>query len=481
MLMRRAWITAGLITCLLQACSMYQKPVVPEPAAPEKFKYAKSQVAYHSPLRADWWKNFNDQHLNELVAKSLQKNLDYQVALKNIDIARTYISQNTSMLWPQVNVSGNLSRNRSINLFNTGNDFDGSTGTNSGLPNPNNLYNFVQLFASVSYELDVWNQIGNSIHQAQADTVSSAAASQVVKLTILNSVVDGYYQLAALNDNISNLSSQRRIASEILKLTKVRYRAGLVNGSAVEDAKNQLETIKSSLNNAKKQRGVTLSMLAYLTGEYPESFMLRDPRGLKQSGYARLLPPALPSRMLIERPDIQQAYYQVVSTGYIEKQSYAGLFPSFMLTGSFGYANQSLSKFISSNNQFWNYGLNMTAPIFDYQLTRSVYNRAKLQYENAMLNYKKVVLNAFKEVDSALITYQQDSQALYNFQNIYTQNKAKLSIADAQYRSGLTDYNNYLALKLVSLQSQYSLTNQRLLVLQDILQTYKALGVGFNA
>lgn len=31
------------------------------------------------------------------------------------------------------------------------------------------------------------------------------------------------------------------------------------------------------------------------------------------------------------------------------------------------------------------------------------------------------------------------------------------------------------------LQSQYNLTNQRLLVLQDILQTYKALGVGLNA
>ena len=53
-----------------------------------------------------------------------------------------------------------------------------------------------------------------------------------------------------------------------------------------------------------------------------------------------------------------------------------------------------------------------------------------------------------------------------------------LKLVNAQYRAGLVDYSTYLTTNLSYLQTTYNLTNQRLLVAQDIIQVYKSLGLG---
>lgn len=465
-----------LVSLILGGCSLYKKPDAPMMKTPEHFQQVK--LTYKQPIAKDWWRQFKDPQLNHLVSVAVANNYSYQVAVKNIEIARTYINQYQSSRWPQVNLYGNFSRNQDMNIFNNPTNFNGSNGTNSGLPNSHGIYNLAQLFASVSYELDVWNQIGNQVNQAVADTAASAANSQVVKLSLLNSVIDTYYQLASLNANITNYSQQRHMAEKIVSLTRTQFRSGLIDQSAVETAKNQLEQINDTLSLLQKQKQVTQFTLAYLLGQFPENFKVSLPRALPALNYARLIPPALPSQMMLERPDIQQAYQQVMSTGYVEKQAYANFFPTLALTGSYGYGSQTLSNLINHYNSFWNYGLNIVQPVFDYQLRSSEYKRAQLQAQNAVLNYRGVVLNAFKEVNSALASYQKDSEALTALKRTYKNNLVSYSLVKAQYRGGLVDYTAVLTSHLALLQSGYLVNNQKILVIQDILQVYKALGVG---
>ncbi len=474
-------IAAIILTPVLLAtnsCSLYQKPKEPTTQTPQHFKL--SSANYHHPIPKNWWVNFNDNDLNQLIDAAFKKNYSYLMAVKNIEIARTYISQNESMRWPQLNLNSNLTRNHSISLFNNPSNFNGTNGSNSGLPNTDRIFNLAQLFASVSYELDVWNQIGNTVHQSVADTAANEANSKVVKLTLLNSVIDSYFQLATLNANLLNLQEQRHAAEKIVQLTTVQFHSGLIDGAGVDDAKNQLASIKSNLALLQKQKDTTQYTLAYLLGDYPEHFKLTKRSGIRSLPLRQLMPAALPSQMLTERPDIQQAFYQVMSAGYIEKQSYANFFPSFALTGSYGYANQTISSLLAYSNSFWNYGLNLVQPVFDYQLRSSEYKRAELQYENAVLNYKNVVINAFKEVDTALTAYQQDNQSLQMARRTTQNNHHKLALAHAQYRSGLTDDTAYLTTKLAYLQSQYQFNADQLVVIQDVLQVYKTLGVGLD-
>jgi multidrug efflux system outer membrane protein len=122
--------------------------------------------------------------------------------------------------------------------------------------------------------------------------------------------------------------------------------------------------------------------------------------------------------MISNRPDIQSAYYQVLSTGYMEKETIANFLPTVNITGNYGYASTALSNLLSHSNSFWNYGIYTSQFIFDYAIRMSEYQRAKFQYESAILNYKNTAINAFTQVDTALTSYKEDNEALNAYQNL---------------------------------------------------------------
>lgn len=467
-------ISISAILASSSSCSLYTKPEVQPLNAPEKFKNEIKTANKNNKLNPQWWQNFNDPQLNELVTLALQKNIDYKIALKNIDIAKTYIDQNASAFFPQIDLNYSSTRQAlSKNEFNRAQNVLNSQGGSSG-----STFNIHQLDASVSYEIDFWHQIGNSVNQAKADTKMSEANSNIVKLSLLTNVVNTYQQIVALNENINNLEQQYNSTTEIAKETNSQYKSGLANIDPLADANIQADTIKNNINSLKRDRQTLQNTLAYLCGEYPEKFTFAIKTPQKSLNFTKLIPPELPSTMLLERPDIQGALYQVMSSGYIVKQNLANFFPNFSLTGAYGFGSNKLSNFLTDGSTYWNYGIGALEPIFDYKLRKSEYERAKLQFETATLTYKSTTINAFKEVDNALITYQRDYDSLKILQHEVNYSQQKYNSSKAQYNAGMINYATYLNYKLAYLQNKYNLTNQNLLVKNDVVQIYKTLGLG---
>lgn len=455
----------------ITSCTLYKKPEVPVVKTPNQFK--PTIKVTNAKLKEKWWENFHDTELNRLVELAIKNNYSYQIALKNIQIACTYVTQNLSGLFPQVNLGFSTTRNKFNSVA-----FGGSFANQNAVSSNTHIFNLQQLSGSVSYQVDIWNQIRNSVNQAKANQDASTADSNVMKLTLITSVVDTYFQIITLDANLNNLNKQYRFANEIVWLTNTQFRSGLVDASTLDNAKNQAETIQSNINNLKKQKQVLQYTLAYLVGEYPENFTFSMDNDFKSLQVKNLIPPGIPSEMMANRPDIQEAYYQILSYGYLEKQNIANFLPSISLTGNYGYQSTALSHLLSSANTYWNYGLYATQFVFDYQTRMSEYKRSKYQYESAILNYKNTVLNAFKEVDSALSSYKEDNEALLAYQKQTINSKDLLNLASSQYRSGLADYSTYLTTDLNYLQSSFNLANQKLVVAEDIIQIYKSLGLG---
>ena len=88
--------------------------------------------------------------------------------------------------------------------------------------------------------------------------------------------------------------------------------------------------------------------------------------------------------------------------------------------------------------------------------------------------------NAFKEVNSALISYKEDNEALNAVERQRLHYRELLELSNAQYQAGLINYITYLNSDLSLLQSDYAVNSQQLLVVQDIIQVYKTLGLGLN-
>lgn len=477
-------ITANILFtfAIIGGCALYTNPKVQPLDPPAKFKNEIRTANKNVHLNPDWWKNFHDAQLNTLVTLALQNNLDYKIALKNIEIARTYVTQNFSSFFPVVDLSYSSARKTlsqndiSRTFISTQQGTTPNTNTAIGL----GVFNTHQLDASVAYELDFWHRIANSVKQAKANVKISEANSNIVRLSLLSSVVNTYFQIVNLNESIDNLKQQYATINDIAKETNNQYKSGLLNISPLMDAKIQAEAIKGNIDNLQRTRQILQNTLAYLCGEYPEkfSFIINRTRLIPQRTFVALMPPALPSTMLLERPDVQGALYQVLSFGYAKKQTLASFFPTFALTGNYGYASNDLSNLISNGSKFWDYGFNALVTVFDYKNRLSQYKRSKLQFDAAMLTYKTTAINAFTEVDNALLAYQRDSFLLKTLQRELEFSANKYSISLAQYHAGMTSYSTYLAYKLAYLQNQYNVIIQNLVLTNDVVQIYKSLGLG---
>lgn len=458
----------------LTNCSLYQKPSVPTVDSPIHFK-TKIQVK-GTGMNNDWWKNFHDQQLNSLIEKAIKNNYNYQIAIKNIDIAKTYVEQYRSNLFPQVTLNYSGSRNKSRTVLNQINSV-GAGGVAAPISFPK-FFNLHELYGTVNYELDVWNQVGNTVNQAKANVDVSESDSDVIRLTLISSITTTYFQIITLNSNLTNLKMQFKITNKLLKLNNTQLTSGLIDGTTIDDLKNQLETLKSGIAAAEKQKQVLINTLAYLIGEYPENFNIHFS---DQYNLTQFIPTNVSSKMIANRPDIQSAYNQIISYGYLEKQNIANFLPSLSLTGNYGYANTALANLISSPNSFWNYGLNALQPLLDFGYRKSLYDRSKIQFDSAVLSYKNTILNAFQEVDSALISYQQDHKSLIYLKHAVKNSFNKSNLSHAQFQSGYGDYSIYLTDQLAYLQNKYNYNNQQLSVTQDMIQFYKSLGLGLSS
>lgn len=456
---------------LLPGCTLYQKPIVPSNNPPDAFEVSLEAREFRN-LNNTWWRNFNIPELNEVVDKALANNFSYQATLKNIDIAQTYVLQNMTLLFPQLGLDYSYSRNKSII------DVGNAVSAAPQLSGTSGIIDLQLLTATVNYEIDAWNQVHNSVEQAKADKETAIGNTNIFRLTLISSVVNTYFQIASLNEIIENFSKQYEDAREIAELTQVLYQSGLVDDSSVLTAKNQAESIYVNLKTAEKQRQVYQFTMAYLVGEYPENYQPEIKVRLGDIRYAELVPGAVPAQMLGTRPDVKAAFSSVLSFGFIEKQNIANFLPGLSLSGTYGYANNRISHLIKQSNALWNYGFNMIQLIVDYPQLYAAWKRSEIQYKQAIDNYHNTVINAFAEVDGSIASYKDDILVLDSSKRQLDNSLELVDIASAQYQAGLTDYITYLTTDLTMLQTDYNLTLKELLLTQDVVTLYKALGLG---
>ena len=464
---------------ILSGCSLFSSPKKIAVKIPKKFKYALKNG--NMPVKNDWWKNFGDKELDILVGEAVKNNLNYLIAVKNIQVAKTYVSQNESNLFPVVNFNFSTTRNKLPGYETSIFSGSGSSGAASTV-----IYNLNQAGLSASYELDAWNQVNNAIKQAKANVAVSKEDADVVKLTLISNVAQAYFQISALEKSADNLRKQYAAEKEILKLYMIQYKDGLIDAEPVETAKTNLEILKTELNDSVKLQDITENTLAYYIGKFPEKFKFKNDTkagnfsGYNGMNYSNLIPPNIPSEILTQRPDVKGAEYNVLSYAYAKKESLANFFPVLNLTGNYGYASPGLNNFVTDTNSVWNFGLNILAPIFNYKTNISIYNRSKLQYQQAVLNYRNAVINAFSETDSALANYKRDVKTLKSYENNFNYSLKLFHIYGIQYKTGIASRITYLTYKLNMLNAEYNLINQNLLLQEDVIGVYNALGMGLK-
>ena len=135
----------GLL-CLAGGCSRPTRTPATPVAMPDSFSDRGS-----SPPATDWWRDFDDASLDDLIAQALAENFNLRTAWDRLAQAEATARKANGSLWPQVNLNAGYRRSRQI--------VQGQTVHSD-------LYS---VGVAASYEVDLWSRVRSSREAARLD------------------------------------------------------------------------------------------------------------------------------------------------------------------------------------------------------------------------------------------------------------------------------------------------------------------------
>ncbi|WP_322014787.1 efflux transporter outer membrane subunit [Paraburkholderia sp. J12] len=444
----------------LAACAVgpdYHRPAVDTPST-FRFAAPNAEVVDSS---LDWWTQFNDPVLNDLIAKALAQNKDLGIAAARVEEFYGRYVVTRAGLFPQIGANFGGSRNR-------------------GVPAPGYppaVGNQVQLEGTVSWELDLFGRLRRLTEAARADYLGTQAAQQATRIALIASVATAYLQLRDYDNQLNIAQETLESRQSALDLFQERFGGGVVSMLQLSQARSEYESALASVASIQQQVAQQEAAISLLLGQNPGPI----PRGKSITELtAPAIPAGLPSSLIERRPDILQAEQALVSANASIGAARAQYFPQISLTGLFGAASTALSGLWTGPARVWSFAGSVTQPIFEGGAIAGSVHQAEAVRQEALLSYEQTIQQAFADVENALVGIQRTRDQLSATSRQVEALAQYTSLARDLFEGGFTSYLEVLDAErnLFSAQLQQSALQDQ--ELAQIVGLYKALGYGWT-
>ncbi|MDR1614063.1 MAG: efflux transporter outer membrane subunit [Campylobacteraceae bacterium] len=460
-------ISLALLAFLLGGCSFSPKLNVKSVESADIAASGFGVTDANLTINKEWWKEYNDEVLNSLVDEALNNNKDLEIALLNISLSRASLAVKDADLYPSLSLKGSAARTE------TSEEAYSSAGRRS-------LFNDFSLSAILNYEVDLWGRVRSSSRAAKAALLSSQASADTVKLSLTSGVVDSYFALVSLKEQLTITEDTIKTREKTLELTKIRFEEGADRESMMVQQQALLTSARITKNNIEQQIAISSSALGILLGRDVKE-LLAD-KGIELAALPNdiVVPNDIPSSILENRPDIEASFQQLISSSELIGTARAAYFPSISLSGLFGLNSADIDNLFKNSASTWNAGANLIAPLIDFSRTSSNVDIALIQRDINAVNYEKTVLNAFSEVYNAL-----SSRMLLelNHKNALEYEKAiarTLELVQYEYEAGNVDFLSVLDAERSLLSAKLARVQTHQALLSSGISLFKALGGGWK-
>lgn len=453
---------AALVTLLLAACTFgpnYRRPDLSVPAA---YEFEPKDAA--ATINTDWWKQFNDPVLDQLIVEALANNKSVKQAAANVAQAAALLTETQSQFFPQIGYDASASRQQ----------FSADVIANRAvLSRKQTSYS---VLASASWEIDLWGRIRRQTESAQANVLATDEARRGVILSLVGQVANNYLTLRALDEQLSVARRTLGTYEESLRLFELQFKYGVVSQMNVAQAQSQYETAAAQIPAIEQEIVTTENAICILLGRNPG----RIARGAALTDMKLPSTPAdLPSRLLERRPDVAQSEQQLISANAQIGAAKALYFPTISLTGALGAASPDLSNLFKDPTRIWNYGGSVLGPIFTGGAITAQVRQAEGAQQAALYDYEKTVQSAFADVENSLITRQKSDEKLQAQQRLVDALNQYSELARLQYKGGYVPYSTVLQAEQQLFPAQLTLAQYRAQLYSSAVGVYLALGGGW--
>ena len=464
-------LTVTLALAALGGCATVGTDfTAPAAAAPGAYRHLDGAGSDSARLPAEWWSVFNDAALTALEQRAVRDNPGVKASAQRLLQAQAQLGVFRAAQAPTVNVGASLSNSRS----------SAETAQGLALGERSIKGNNVELGAQLSYELDVWGRVRRVVEAADAQALAAQDDRDGVILLLSSQVAATYWQLRGLDAELAILSSALGTRRESEQLVEARFNGGLSNELDLSRARVERANAEADLHDVQRQRNAFEHSLATLAGVAPTAPLIAI-LGTADLPAPPAIPVGLPASLLAQRPDLAASVALLRAANAQVGVAEGAFYPSLSLTGSFGYASESLSKLNSGAARQFSAGpLALSLPIFDGGRNQANLAISKARYDEALANHEGRLLTALREVEDALSDVQQRQQQGEAQAQAQQAAARAYVVAQARYDRGLSNYLDVTDAQRSALGADRAAVQIRTQRLLAAVAVARALGAGWQ-
>ncbi|MBR9910130.1 MAG: TolC family protein [Gammaproteobacteria bacterium] len=330
---------------------------------------------------------------------------------------------------------------------------------------------------SISWELDLWHKLGDGVSAAEMEFASSSAELQAARDLLSASVMQAWLDIVLRRQLITIETERLAILESNETLITQRYRSGLGDLEALDNARSNSASTRSTLAGYRQDLASSERSLQQLLGLQGLQAQLPQAREFPQ-----VITPlaALPDQDLARRPDLQQAYYNILAAGFRSEVAYKELLPSFNLSAALSDLAASPADALLTSPA-WSLLGQITAPLFQGGRLRAAAEVARLSAEQQFYAYQQTLLTAVTEVNNALGQEQALQQQQQHLSDALASARRSATSYESKYRQGLVDILDLLTVQQQAFNLQAQLTQITYQRLANRIDLGLALGLGVTS
>lgn len=448
-----------LVAALLAGCSMQPKYVRPEPPVPLSWPVGDSYLRQSEALlpAITYRDIFRDPRLQSLIEQALANNRDLRTAAANVAVARErYRIQRADRL-PTVDAGA------------------GAAVSGGGSQSGGTSSRFSTDVGVTGFEIDLFGRIASLTRAEQNRYFATEAAARATRLALVADIANGWLTYAADASLLRIAEDTARSAEESVRLTRARLQGGIAPRTDLRQAEQIMEGARADVAQQRTALAQDVNLLQLLVGAPIDQTLL--PRSIEEAA-PRIaeIPAGLDSRILLRRPDVLEAEFQLRAANAEIGAARAALFPTISLTGLLGLASNALTGLFTGGAFNWSGGANVNYPIFRAGAGRAGVRLSEAQRNAALATYERSIQVAFREVADQLARRGTISEQLRATRAQREAAADTFRLVQARYRGGIDPFLTSLDAQRTLYAAQRTLVQTQLVQATNLTELYRTLG-----
>ena len=412
------------------------------------------EISSNYKIDKEWWKEYNNPELNNIMNIALKNNSDLKKAAINVNKALYQANLLGADLVPSF--SSSLGSSASKNL---------KTGGNSTIKHSASV--------SLSYELDLWKKLSNSKNVQEWEHKATIEDLEAARLSLVNNVVSTYFNIVYLNNAISIVNDKITQYEKINTIVKNKYQYGVNSELEYLQSEQSLINLKNTLltyQNDKVEHEQTLRDLLNLKPEENIEIKSKDLLSFKNIGVNL----DVPVSVIANRPDVKAYEYRLSKAFKDVKATEAKLYPSVSIQTSLSSSGNKVDNALSVPVGLAS--INISLPFLNWNTLKWNIKIDEASYESARVDFEKSIVSSLNEIDTYYKSYQKAISS-YSLQekNLKTQKEITGHYKN-RYNNGNVEFKSWLEALINEKDSELNVLKAKFEIIQAENKVYQAMG-----